>query len=166
MEFGAELIGMVKKNTKGLCKDNIENIKNDWPEGSHLVFRSKPTIPGGRLLLDIGNKYNEWKVLSFIVTDNKVITNAVLTYLSKYTDQFNNVAILPVSRPLVVSKFFGSVNEAESHNRSKKHDLALEKFWVNQCGWIRLCMIIDMGMTITNGWKPFVMGLRDTTMKN
>ena len=27
MEVGANLIGMVKKNTKELCKDNIEEIK-------------------------------------------------------------------------------------------------------------------------------------------
>ena len=31
MEVGAEFIGMVKKNTKGFCKDTIENLTKDWP---------------------------------------------------------------------------------------------------------------------------------------
>ena len=52
MEVGAELIGMVKTNTKGLCKDTIENLTKDWPGGYYLVLRSKSMLPGtGRLLL-------------------------------------------------------------------------------------------------------------------
>ena len=31
MEVGAEFIGMVNKNTKGLCKETIENLTKDWP---------------------------------------------------------------------------------------------------------------------------------------
>ena len=31
MEVGAEFIGMVKKNTKGFCKETIENLIKDWP---------------------------------------------------------------------------------------------------------------------------------------
>ena len=37
MELGAELIGMVKKNTKGFCKETIEKRTKDWPGGSYLV---------------------------------------------------------------------------------------------------------------------------------
>ena len=32
MEMGAEFIGMVKTNTKGFCKETIENLTKDWPE--------------------------------------------------------------------------------------------------------------------------------------
>ena len=56
MELGAELIGMVKTNTKGFCKETIENLTKDWPGGSHLVLRSKPMVPGGRSLIAIGYK--------------------------------------------------------------------------------------------------------------
>ena len=31
MYVGADMVGMVKTNTKVLFKDNIENIKKDWP---------------------------------------------------------------------------------------------------------------------------------------
>ena len=54
MELGAELIGMVKTNTKGFCKETNEKLTKDWPGGSYLVLRSKPMVPGGRPLIAIG----------------------------------------------------------------------------------------------------------------
>ena len=72
-------------------------------------------VPGGRPLLSIGYKYNSQKVLSFIVTDNAGSIQTGLPYLSKYPDQFTNVAICPVAGLLVMAKFFGAVNEVESH---------------------------------------------------
>ena len=53
MKIGAELIGMVKKNTKVFCKDKIDKFTKDWPGGSYLVLRSKPMIPGYRPLIAI-----------------------------------------------------------------------------------------------------------------
>ena len=46
MEFGAELIGMVKTDSKVFCKETIVNLTKDWPGGSYLVLRSKHIIPG------------------------------------------------------------------------------------------------------------------------
>ena len=68
-------------------------------------------VSGGRPLIDIGYKYNARKVLSFIVTENAGSTNTDIPYLSKYPDQFTNVAIRPVARPLVMSIFVSAVNE-------------------------------------------------------
>ena len=31
MEVGAKFIGILNKNTKGLCKETIENLTKDWP---------------------------------------------------------------------------------------------------------------------------------------
>ena len=63
-------------------------------------------VPGGRTLIAIGYKYNARKVLYFIVTDNSGSTKTGIPYLSKYPDQFTNVSICPVARPLVMSIFF------------------------------------------------------------
>ena len=63
-------------------------------------------VPGVSILIAIGYKYNSQKVEYLIITDNTGSTHAVFTYLSKYTNQFNNVAIRPVDRPLVMSTFF------------------------------------------------------------
>ena len=106
MELGAELIGMVKRNTKGFCKETIEKLTKNWPGGSYLVLRSKPMVPGGWPLIAIGDKYNARKVLFFIVTENVGITKTGIPYLSKYPDQFTNVSIFPVASPIVMSKTF------------------------------------------------------------
>ena len=102
MEVGAELIGMMKTNTKrGFYTENIDKLTKDWPGGSYLILSRNHMVPGGRPLIAIGYKYNTPKVLSFIVTDNVGITEAGLLYLSNYLDQFTNVAIRPVACPLV-----------------------------------------------------------------
>ena len=48
----------------------------------------------------------------------------------------------------------------DSHNKSRKLDLALEKFWVTQFGWLRLCTTVAMEMKITNCWKLFRYGVK------
>ena len=124
MEVGAKLIGMVKTNNKGFCKETIDKLTKDWSGGAYLLLRSKPMVPGDRPLIDIGYKYTTWKVLYFIVIDNIGSTKTGNPYLSKYPDQFANVSICPVARPLVLSKT-NAVNEIDSHNKPRQSDLAL-----------------------------------------
>ena len=76
-------------------------------------------VPGGRPIIAIGYKYNARKVLYFIVTDNTGSTQTGLPYLFKYPDQFSNFFIRPVARTLVMYKFFGSINEVNSHSKSR-----------------------------------------------
>ena len=54
-----------------------------------------------------------------------------------------------------MSKFSGLVNELDSHNKSRQLDIALEKFWLDQCGWLRLFTTVTMWMKITDCWKMF-----------
>ena len=62
--------------------------------------------------------------------------------------------------PLFIYKLFGAVNKVEYHKKSRQDDLALEKFWVTNCGWIQLRKIFAMGMNITNIWKLFHYGVK------
>ena len=110
MGVGVDMMGMVQTNIKIFFKETIKNLTNNCPGGSYLVLRSKPMVIGVRHLVAIGYKYNAQEVLSFIVAENAGITNSGIPYLSKYPDQFYNVSICFVSCPLVMSKFFGSVN--------------------------------------------------------
>ena len=57
MDFGKQFIGMVKTNTKGFCKDTIENLTKDCPGGSKLVLRRNNMVLRYRPLIDIGYKY-------------------------------------------------------------------------------------------------------------
>ena len=50
--------------------------------------------------------------------------------------------------------------------KSRQSDLALEKFWVTQYGWLQLCMTVAMEMTILIVGNCLFLGLRKTTMKN
>ena len=59
-----------------------------------------------------------------------------------------------------MSKFFGLVDAVESHNKSCQSYLALDKFWVTQCGWLWFCTTVAMGVTITNCWKLFCYGMK------
>ena len=59
-----------------------------------------------------------------------------------------------------MSKFFGYVNEFDSHKNLRLYDLVLEKYWVTQRGWLRLCTTADMGMAITHCWKLFCYGVQ------
>ena len=68
------------------------------------MLRINPLVSGDSQLIAVGYKYNEQKVLYFIVTENSGSTNNGIPYLSKYPDQFINVAIRPVALPLVMSK--------------------------------------------------------------
>ena len=124
------------------------------------MLKSNPMVPRDRPLIAIGYTYNVRKVLSFIVTDNAVITNTGITYLSKYIDQCANVAIRPVARPLVMSNCFLLLMRLTPTKKSRKSDLALDKWWVTQCGWLRLRTAVAMGMTITNCWKLFRYGVK------
>ena len=118
------------------------------------MLRSKPVVAGDRPLISIGYKYNARKVIYFIVTDNTGITKTFVAYLLNYPDQFTNVSIRPVTRPLAMSKKY-AVNEVDLHNKSRQSDLALKKCWFTRCGWMRLCTTVFTGMTITNCWKLF-----------
>ena len=59
-----------------------------------------------------------------------------------------------------MTKFFGSVNEVDSHKKSRQPDLTLDKYWVNQSGWLGLCTAVDMVISINNLLKIFCYGVK------
>ena len=109
-------------------------------------------MPGDRLIIDIVFKYNTNKVIYIIATEDKWTKNAGIPHLSKYPIRFDNVSIIPVSCPIVMSTLFGSVTKVYSQKIYRQSDLDLEKYWVTQCCWMRLCAEVSMGMNIENLW--------------
>ena len=57
-DVGADIIDMVKTNTKIFCKDTMNKLTNYWPGGSYLLLKRNSTVPGYRGLLAVGYKYN------------------------------------------------------------------------------------------------------------
>ena len=82
------------------------------------------------------------------MTTEDTVKKAGKPHLYNYPCQFANNVICPVAPPIVVSKFFGYVNYVYYKNKPRQSDLAFEKYRVTQCGWIRLCMAVVMGMAI------------------
>ena len=95
----------------------------------------------------------------FCFIEFKYLTGS-FPYLSNYPHQFSNVAVLPVSCPLDIYKFYVSVKEVDSHNKSRWSDFVLGVFWVTKCGWLWLFTIVDTGMTLTNCCKLFRYGVK------
>ena len=68
MHVGADIIGVVKTNTKGFCKYNTKNLTQDCPGGSSILLEIKYMVPSDRPLKSIRYKYNTCKVISFVST--------------------------------------------------------------------------------------------------
>ena len=81
MDVGLEMVVMVKTNTIEFFKETIDKFTKYWTGGSYLVLRSKPMVPRGRLIIAIGYKYNMWKVVSFVVTENAWSKKLDIPYL-------------------------------------------------------------------------------------
>ena len=68
MYVGADMIVMVKTNTKLFLKYTIENLTKDCLVDSYLVLRRKYVVTSDMLLIYIGYKYNARKLIYFINT--------------------------------------------------------------------------------------------------
>ena len=59
----------------------------------------------------------------------------------------------------MIGRYFSARNEIEKHNRIRKYDLSLEKYWVTQSGYFRLESTVELGMGITYGKLLFCHGI-------
>ena len=66
MYVGADMIGIVKINTKLLCSDTTKNLTKDFPGGYYLLLEIKYTVPRYRPLISIGYNHNSQKVIYII----------------------------------------------------------------------------------------------------
>ena len=101
MDVGADMVGMVKTNTKWFYTDTLEYLTKDFPRGSYFVLNIKSMVPRGRALITISWKYNVQKVISFVAKEYEGRTKAVITHLSKYPGLFSFFSAL---KKVVVAK--------------------------------------------------------------
>ena len=93
-------------------------------------MNSTPRVHGGRPLLFIGYKYDSRKVLGFIAAEWDVSNEPGDTYLSRLPDIYSNVSVSPVVNPHLIGRYFNACNAIENHNKMRKSDIALDKYWV------------------------------------
>ena len=46
MYVSSDMLDMLKTDTKRLFKETVDKLKNDFPAGSYLVFKSKTMVEG------------------------------------------------------------------------------------------------------------------------
>ena len=54
MAEGVDYCGPVKNRHKGSCIATLEKFMKDFPEGSYLVMKINPRVPGDKSLMAIG----------------------------------------------------------------------------------------------------------------
>ena len=140
-------------------KKFINDTMHDWPEGSQLVLETSKSE--GIDLLTIGYKYNQKKVLCFLSTKDAGHTEQGVCYEARWKDDNNNTRTRYVPHPEIVSKYFGKSNVIDSCNQSRQFDLKLEKHWLTECGYFRLCTTL-FGITITDCWNGYKFHLNST----
>ena len=65
----------------------------EWPEGSHIFMKNNPRVPGDIPIMDIGYKYNFWRVPGFISTKGSGNNDPGNPYLSCLPENYSNVSI-------------------------------------------------------------------------
>jgi len=98
----------------------------DFPGGTWIVLEAEDEATGIDLVC-IGYKYNNKKVLTFILSKGADSTLEGEPYEARFPDRFGNVCIRHVARPQVVSNYFKYCNVVDLHNQARQFDLALEK---------------------------------------
>ena len=62
----ANIIFIVKTNTKGLFQDAIDNLGKYYPGGYYLVLKINFMVPWEISLISVGYNYNCWKGISSV----------------------------------------------------------------------------------------------------
>ena len=118
-------------------------------------MKSTPIFNVGRPLLAIGYKYNSRKILGLIATEGGGITELGDPYLSRFPDIFSNVSVCPVFCSCFLVIYLNAFNAIDNHNRMRKSDLLLEKYWLTQSGYLDLQLqwywvwVLQMGSSYT-----------------
>ena len=87
----------------------------------------------------------------FTATEGGRSNELGVTYLSCYPEHYYSVSICPVHCNYAIGNNFCAFNEIDNHNRMRKYDVALEKYWATQSIYFRLSTTVSLGMGIIAG---------------
>ena len=120
----------------------------DWPPagGSVLTLECKTPETGVDLVASIGYKYNQKKVLCFVMTKNAGSTKSGDNpYRARFPDEFGNLKErILVDRPeATIGHYFKFADLIYSHNNNRQFRLALEQLWLTINAWFR-CFVSSL----------------------
>ena len=155
-ELGHAFVGAVKNCHALFPKDGISKLMADMPGGTYVVFECEELG-----LIAIGYKYNNNKVLHFIMTKDAGSTVPGPVYQVRYNDKFGNTQTRDVLRPQVVSEYFQVANIIDVANQMRQEELGLEELWETRNCWFRLDTTI-IGMVAVDAFHGLKFGLPDS----
>ena len=118
---------IIKQGNARSPKKFLEETMEDFPGGTWIVLESEDGATGIDLVC-ISYKYNNKKVLIFILSKEAGLTSEGEPYEAWFPDRFQNVCFCHVARPQVVSNYFKYCNVVDDlHNQAWWFNLALEK---------------------------------------
>jgi len=144
-------IGVIKNSHNRYPKDYLTQKMKDWPAGSHLVLEAN--IEGVQVVA-MGYKYCKKKVIHFVFNKGAATTKPGKPYEARWKDDYMNTQSHLIPRPSAASIYFEHSNMVDLFNQSCQHDLQLEKHWITQDGYFRLCTTL-FGILVTDGWKAY-----------
>ena len=71
----------------------LEKSIKQWTGRSHIVMSITPRVTGDRPIMAIGYKYNHWKFLEFIATEEDGSTDPGDPYLYFFPENYSKVSI-------------------------------------------------------------------------
>ena len=128
----------VKQIDKYFPKQALYDLMEHAEAGAKAALKLEAGGEFERGIIAVGYKYNQRKVLYFIMTSGAGSLQDGQPYLSKFTDEYGNTVIKEVRRPQVISQYFARANKIDAINGMRQHELALEDQWVTQDCWFRL----------------------------
>ena len=114
-------------------------------------MKSTPRVPGDRPVMAIKYRDNSRKLLAFISNEGGGSTEAGYPYLYCYPDNYSNIFVCPVARPNLIDRYFNPFNAIDNHNRMRKSDLSVDKYWMTHNGYFILSTTAALGTGIKNG---------------
>lgn len=90
------------------------------------------TTVDGIVIIALGYNFNSKKTLFFAFPEGCAPTTAGEPYITKWPDEDGNVLSREVDRPAAPARFFGVFNKADTHDRGRQHELALEAAWIGK----------------------------------
>jgi hypothetical protein len=140
---GQELASCVKTNSWKSPKKEMEEAMKNCPSGSYV-----PDEDDDIKMVFVSYKCNAKKVLHLFVTTagaGSTVPDPKRACTAKFPDEFGNVAVCKVPRPVCLSDHFEKSNCVDVHNQMGQGILGLEDKWVTQRGFLRMfCSIFGM----------------------
>ena len=122
----------VKQIDKYFPKKALYDLMEHAEAGAKAALKLETNGEYERGIYAVGYKYNQKKVLYFLMTGGAGSLQDGQPCLCKFSDEHGNTVTKEVRRPQAISQYFARANKIDAINGMRQHELGLEDQWVTQ----------------------------------